>query len=57
MIERNGHATTRELAAVVRSIGHTQAVAVLLLVGRYVTHALFVNALELQPPVASPLSR
>ncbi|HEY3120658.1 MAG TPA: hypothetical protein VGL15_08545 [Vicinamibacteria bacterium] len=55
MIERNGHATTRELAAVVRVIGHTQAVAVLLLVGRYVTHALFVNALELPPPVASPL--
>jgi alkylhydroperoxidase family enzyme len=53
MIERNGHGTTRELAAVVRSIGHTQAVAVLLLVGRYVTHALFVNALELKPPVPS----
>ena len=57
MIERNGHATTRELAAVVRSIGHTQAVAVLLLVGRYITHALFVNALELAPPVTSPISR
>jgi len=26
-----------------------------MLIGRYVTHALMVNALELQPPVASPL--
>ena len=34
-----------------------QAIAVLMLIGRYVTHALMVNALELQPPVASPLAR
>jgi alkylhydroperoxidase family enzyme len=53
MIERNGHDTGRELAEVVRVIGAAQAVAVLLLVGRYVTHALFVNALNLAPPVSS----
>jgi hypothetical protein len=26
-----------------------------MLIGRYVTHALMVNALEMEPPVPSPL--
>ena len=55
VIRRNGHGTSRELDDVVDAIGHEQAIAVLMLIGRYVTHALMVNALELQPPVASPL--
>lgn len=54
-IERHGHATTAELEAVVRALGHEAAVAVLLLIGRYLTHALVVNSLGLAPPVASPL--
>jgi len=57
VIRRHGHGTSRELDNVVDAIGHEQAIAVLMLIGRYVTHALMVNALELQPPVASPLAR
>jgi alkylhydroperoxidase family enzyme len=56
VLRRSGHDTERELDAVVGQIGHAQAIAVLMLVGRYVTHALMVNCLQLVPPVASPLS-
>ena len=38
-----------------RELGHAHAIAVLMLVGRYMTHALTVNCLALEPPVASPL--
>ena len=55
IIEHSGHDSARELEAVTESIGHEQAVAVLMLIGRYVTHALMVNCLELAPPVSSPL--
>lgn len=56
VVERHGENTTRELNALVETIGHEQAVGVLMQIGRYVTHALMVNALELKPPVESPLS-
>ena len=55
IIERRGHDTEAELEAVVRAIGHKQAIAVLLLVGRYAMHALIANCLALAPPVSSPL--
>lgn len=55
VIRRHGHRTSGELESVVASIGHEQAIAVLMLIGRYVTHALMVNCLALTPPVASPL--
>jgi alkylhydroperoxidase family enzyme len=55
VVRRRGHDTTCELEAAVAAIGHEQAIAVLMLIGRYVTHALIVNALELKPPVGSPL--
>jgi len=55
VIERQGHDTSDELGAVVKAIGHEQAVAVLMLIGRYMMHALIVNSLELEPPVTSPL--
>jgi alkylhydroperoxidase family enzyme len=57
VVRRRGHGTADELNAVVSAIGHEQAIAVLMLIGRYVTHAFMVNALELRPPVASPLER
>ena len=57
VVRRSGHDTSRELERVVEAIGHEQAIGVLMLIGRYVTHALMVNALELAPPVASPLSQ
>jgi len=55
VIERNGHDTEDELEEVIRSIGHKQAIAVLMLIGRYVMHALMANCLALKPPVSSPL--
>jgi alkylhydroperoxidase family enzyme len=55
VIERGGHETDAELEAVVKAIGHEQAVAVLMLIGRYVMHALIANSLALKPPVSSPL--
>jgi hypothetical protein len=42
-----------ELAA---ARGDAFAVAVVLLTGRYVMHSMVVNALELAPPVPSPLA-
>jgi alkylhydroperoxidase family enzyme len=57
VVRRHGHGTAAELGRVVAAIGHEQAIAVLMLIGRYVTHAFMVNALELAPPVASPLER
>jgi len=55
VIERNGHDSRRELEAVTQAIGHEKAVAVLMNIGRYVTHALMVNSLALEPPVPSPM--
>jgi len=57
LVERHGHGVGDELEAVVRVLGAPAAIAVLMLVGRYVTHAFMANALELAPPVASPLAR
>ncbi|HYS55611.1 MAG TPA: hypothetical protein VER58_17770 [Thermoanaerobaculia bacterium] len=54
-IDRDGHDCQKEFESVIDAIGHQQAMAVLLLIGRYMTHALTVNCLALQPPVASPL--
>jgi len=55
IVERRGHNSGPELEAVVREIGHERAIAVLMLIGRYLSHALMVNALGLAPPVPSPL--
>lgn len=55
VLERNGHETTNELEDVIKAIGYKQAVAVLMLIGRYVMHALIANCLALEPPVSSPL--
>jgi len=55
VIERRGHDTNVELEAVIEAIGHRQAIAMLMLIGRYVTHALIVNSLNLAPPAPSPL--
>ena len=55
LVTRKGLDCKRELENVITVLGHKQAVAVLFLVGRYLTHALIVNCLELEPPVSSPL--
>ncbi len=48
--ERGGHNTTAEFDAVVGAIGAAQAIAVLMLTGRYMSHAVMVNTLNLAPP-------
>ena len=55
VLRRHGKDATSELHALVNVVGHAQAIAVLMLVGRYVTESLIVNALDLKPPVPSPL--
>ena len=53
VLSRDGCGVGAELAAVIDVIDAPAAVAILLLIGRYVSHALFVNALDLAPPVSS----
>lgn len=53
MVENFGQGVEAELEAVVDNIGHVQTVGVMMIVGRYVTHGIFVNALALKPPVPS----
>ena len=57
MLERYGHGVAAELEAMIDALGAPQAMALLLAVGRYVTHSLIVNALALAPPVASIFDR
>ncbi len=53
MIRSHGKASAADLDTVTTTLGPQAAVAILLLVGRYVTHSLVVKALELEPPVPS----
>lgn len=53
LVNRRGLLVDDELDTVIDLIGVEQAVAVLFLVGRYITHALIVNSLGLAPPVGS----
>ena len=55
VLERHGLDTEAELEKVIKAIGHKEAIAVLMLIGRYVMHALIANCLALIPPVSSPL--
>jgi hypothetical protein len=48
--ERRGRNASAEFETVIRTIGAPQAMAVLMLIGRYVSHALMVNTLNLAPP-------
>jgi len=57
VVTRKGRACETELEAAIRAIGHAMTIAVLMLIGRYVTHALIVNTLNLAPPVPSPLEK
>lgn len=53
VVQRQGREVSAELDSVVQALGADRAMAILLLIGRYVTHALVVNALALAPPVPS----
>jgi len=48
--KRGGRNTTPEFDAVTRAIGPSNAIAVLMLIARYMSHALIVNTLDLAPP-------
>jgi alkylhydroperoxidase family enzyme len=52
-LESCGRGAKAELDAMVGELGPEQAVAVMMVLGRYLVHALFVNSLELEPPVPS----
>ena len=52
-IDMHGHGVSDELAAVVEALGPEPAVAVMMVLGRYLVHALIVNSLGLAPPVPS----
>ena len=51
VVERKGHDTNAELDAVTAAVGVSHSVAILMLIGRYMSHALIVNALNLAPPI------
>ena len=51
--DRHGKGVGAEFDAVVDAIGMDQAIAILFLIGRYITHAIIVNTLDLAPPVPS----
>ena len=55
VLRRHGKGSGSELEGLVGVVGHAHANAVLMLVGQFVTHSLMVNALDLKPPVPSPL--
>jgi alkylhydroperoxidase family enzyme len=55
VLRHQGKNSGRRLDDVVRAIGTSEAIAVLMLIGRYTAHAQMVNCLDLEPPVASPL--
>lgn len=53
LLETKGHGAADQFEALVGAIGQEQAMAVLMVAGRYVVHALIVNTLRLPPPVPS----
>ena len=48
-----GNNVGREFDVLIDGVGHKQAVAITLAVGRCLTHAIMVNSLELAPPAPS----
>ena len=53
ILESRGKAAAAEFEQIVASLGSAAAMAVLMVVGRYVVHGLIVNTLALSPPVPS----
>lgn len=53
VLSDDGHGAGELFSACVDRHGPTRAMAILMVVGRYVTHALIVNTLALDPPVPS----
>lgn len=53
VLNTKGRGARADFERTVDVLGDARAIAVLMLLGRYVVHALFVNTLELAPPVPS----
>lgn len=53
VLESRGKAAQAPFADCVRELGPERAMAVLMVIGRYVVHGLIVNTLDLKPPVPS----
>ena len=56
-VRNDGRDVTAELEQAVEALGATEAVAVLMVMARYTTHAMLVNCLAIPPPVASIFTR
>lgn len=52
-VNSSGTGTQARLEKVIDHLGYENAISVLMIIGRYVTHALIVNSLDLAPPVPS----
>jgi alkylhydroperoxidase family enzyme len=50
VVKRGGRNTTHEFQAVIDAVGVQPAIAVLMLISRYMSHAAMVNTLDLPPP-------
>lgn len=52
-LETHGNGTGELFEGIVHSLGPRSAIAILMVIGRYVAHGLIVNTLGLRPPVPS----
>ncbi len=55
-VTKDGRGANDLLAGVVKALGHESAVAVLMVMGRYIAHAIIVNSLAIEAPVPSIFS-
>ena len=53
VLNSRGHGAKAQFEAMLVERGPEQAIAILMVVGRYVTHGVFINTLGLKPPVPS----
>lgn len=53
VLASDGHGVADQVRRCVEAVGEAETVGILMLVGRYVAHALMANALALAPPVGS----
>ena len=56
MVERRADDVPDLFDRVIEDIGPERGIAIVFLIGRYLTHAMIVAVLRLAPPVASPLT-
>ena len=52
-VQQDGRDVTPQLDAVIEQFGYENAVAVIMVMARYTSHALMVNCLQIGPPVPS----